>query len=129
MAFYVPQFKIHVSENLTAPTVRDNGFKVGLEKLMDQKYKIINLSQLFNASAEEEGLVEKFASSGGVLIKAAGNKPLTLGERDVPLKDAGVYGPSVEVWDSIQWHKILQSDAKKACLVVGALKRQEMISD
>ncbi|MFO0374424.1 MAG: S8 family serine peptidase [Alphaproteobacteria bacterium] len=94
-----------------------------LGSFMNQGVKIVNLSLTRSWHQESVDEFETFAKTGGVLIKSAGNTPISLGVSDIPLEYwDSTFAPDVRaLLQNTIASRLLDSPHKKACLFVGAV--------
>ncbi|MCE2951261.1 MAG: S8 family serine peptidase [Alphaproteobacteria bacterium] len=108
------------------------GFVLILNQLRVKGARIINASITFTSGDLMEAELKRLGADGGVFVSAGGNVPLALGEKDVEI--AYIKAPDVthmtSLWHSLQWkQRLKESDIKSSCLIVGALKQEQQISD
>lgn len=100
-----------------------------LKSFIDQEVKIVNLSLTRSWHQESIDDFETFARTGGVLIKAAGNTPISLGVSDIPLDywESTFASDVRELLQNTIAGRLLNSPHKKACLLVGAVNKAHTI--
>lgn len=100
-----------------------------LKTFIDQGVKIVNLSLTRSWHQESIDDFEAFARAGGVLIKAAGNTPISLGVSDIPLGywESTFASDVRELLQNTIAGKLLDSPHTKSCLFVGAVNKTHTI--